>query len=148
MSKLNLDRVKGHYVESIKADKEYGNGALVGKGLLLDGEIRMYEAVEATEDNHFLVSTPEIDFTAKPNGSSSIDFVNDAGSVMRVHQLEVGDTFTVEQSLHAAGLKTGASLTVTGGQFVDGAGAGSYVLEYATTIGADRRPAYSIRKVK
>ena len=39
MAKLNLDRVKGHYVETIKADKEYENGSLVGKGLLEDGEI-------------------------------------------------------------------------------------------------------------
>lgn len=146
MSKLNLDRVKGHYVESIVADKEYGNGSLVGKGLLVEGEIRLYNAVEATAYNHLLVSTPEIDFSAKATGSSSIDFVNAKGSVMRAHQLEVGDTFTVEQSLHAAGLVAGDALTVTAGKFAKGEGA--FVVEYVTTIGADRRPAYSIRKVK
>ncbi|WP_415408908.1 hypothetical protein [Staphylococcus agnetis] len=143
MAKLNLDRVLGHYVESIKADKEYQNGALVGKGDLVDGEDRLYEAKEATAENHYLVSTPDVDFT---NASKSIDHANPNGSIMRVHQLEKGDTFTVEQALHAVGLEAKAQLTVEGGQFA--AGAGDYVLEAVTTIGADRRPAYRIRKVK
>lgn len=146
MAKLNLDRVKGHYVEAIKADKEYENGSLVGKGLLEDGEIRLYKAAEATAENCFLVSTPELDLAAKANGHGSIDFVNPKGSIMRAHQLEVGDTFTVEQKLHGTGFVAGDALTVTGGKFAKGEGA--FVVEYVTTIGADRRPAYSIRKVK
>lgn len=144
MAKLNLDRVLGHYVESIKADKEYPNGALVGKGLLVEGENRLYNAVEATPENHFLVSTPEVDFT---NHSHSIDKVNVKGEAMRAHQLEVGDTFTVEQELHAAGLVAGDKVGVLAGQFAKDE-TGAYVVEYVTTIGADRRPAYSIRKVK
>lgn len=148
MAKLNLDRVLGHYTESIKADKEYENGALVGKGLLVEGEDRLYEAVEATADNHFLVSTPEIDFTASSTiGKSSIDYKNSKGEHMRAHQLEKGDTVTVEQKLHAAGLAAGDKVGVAGGQFAKDE-AGDYVVEVVKTIGADRRPAYRIRKVK
>ncbi|MDS3884636.1 hypothetical protein [Staphylococcus hominis] len=65
---------------------------------------------------------------------------------MRAHQLEVGDTFTVEQKLHGEGFVAGDALTVTAGKFAKGEGA--FVVEYVSTIGADRRPAYSIRKVK
>lgn len=143
MAKLELSRVLGHYTESIKADKEYPNGSLVGKGALVEGEDRLYNAVEAVEGNVLVVSTPEVDFT---NSSKSWDYVNPVGKAMRAHQLEIGDTITVEQSLHTSGLTAGAELTVTGGKFA--AGAGSFVLDRVTTLGIDRRPAYQIRKVK
>jgi len=143
MAKLELSRVLGHYVESIKADKEYENGALVGKGKLVEGEDRLYNAVEATADNYFLVTTPEVHFE---NSSKSWDFTNKSGSIMRVHQLEPGDTFTVEQAVHNSGLNAGDELTVTGGKFAKGTG--DFVLDKVTTLGIDRRPAYQIRKVK
>lgn len=143
MAKINLDRVLGHYVESIKADKEYENGSLVGKGNLVEGEDRLYEAAEATVDNCFLVTTSENHFE---NNSKSIDYTNKKGSVLRAHQLEVGDTFTVEQKLHTASLQANDKLTVEGGKFAKGEG--NFVLDVVTTVGADRRPAYRIRKVK
>lgn len=144
MAKLNLDRVLGHYTESIKADKEYENGALVGKGLLIEGEDRLYNGVEATAENHLLVSEPEIDFTTN---SHSIDQINPKGAVIRAHQLEKGDTVTVEQKLHEAGLAAGDKVGVVGGKFAKDE-AGAYVVEVVKTIGADRRPAYRLRKVK
>lgn len=143
MGKLVLNRVLGHYVESVKADKEYENGQLVGIGKLVEGEDRLYNAAEATADNHYLVSTPEVDLEKFTN---SWDYKNAKDSVMRAHQLEKGDTFTVEQKLHTEGLSAGDALTVTGGKFA--AGEGAYVLDRVTTVGADRRPAYQIRKVK
>lgn len=143
MAKVNLDRVLGLYVESILADKEYENGALVGKGKLVEGEDRLYTAVEATADNCFLVTTPEVQFE---NASKSIDFINPKGKAMRAHQLEIGDTFTVEQAVHNSGLNAGDALTVTAGKFAKGEG--NFVLDKVTTLGIDRRPAYQIRKVK
>ena len=143
MAKLELSRVLGHYVESIKADKETENGALVGKGKLVEGEDRLYEAVEATADNCFLVSTPEVHFE---NSSKSWDYTNKKGEIMRAHQLEIGDTVTVEQAVHNSGLVAGDALTVTGGKFAKGEG--NFVLDKVTTLGIDRRPAYQIRKVK
>jgi len=143
MAKLELSRVLGHYVESIKADKVYENGALVGKGKLVEGEDRLYEATEATADNYFLVTTPEVHFE---NASKSWDYTNKAGDVMRAHQLEVGDTVTVEQAVHNSGLEAGDALTVTAGKFA--AGEGDFILDRVVTLGIDRRPAYQIRKVK
>ncbi|HEC2240669.1 TPA: hypothetical protein R1960_000802 [Staphylococcus delphini] len=145
MAKINLDRVLGHYVESVLADKDYENGALVGLGDLVEGEDRLYNAVTATEDNYFLVTTPEVD-PSKKASSDSLDFVNKKGKVMRVHRLEVGDTVTVEQKLHADSLQAKDTLTVQDGKFAKGEGA--LKLEAVTTIGADRRPAYRIRRVK
>lgn len=144
MAKLNLDRVKGHYVESIVADKEYENGSFIGKGKLVDGEDRLYEAKAPDKDNHFLVSTPELDET---KNTASIDFVNAKGSVLRAHQLEVGDTVTVEQKLHTEGLTEGKVLDIVDGKLTEAAD-GAYNLERVTTIGADRRPAYRVRKIK
>lgn len=143
MAKLELSRVLGHYVESIKADKVTENGALVGKGKLVEGEDRLYEAVEATADNCFLVSTPEVHFE---NSSKSWDYTNKKGEVMRAHQLEIGDTVTVEQAVHNTGLNAGDALTVTGGKFAKGEG--NFVLDRVVTLGIDRRPAYQIRKIK
>lgn len=143
MAKLELSRVLGHYVESIKADKEYENGAFVGKGKLVEGEDRLYEAVEATADNYFLVSTPEVHIE---NSSKSWDYTNKAGEVMRAHQLEKGDTFTVEQAVHNTGLEAGAALTITAGKLATGEG--DFVLDKVTVLGIDRRPAYQVRKVK
>ncbi|MGS4115257.1 hypothetical protein ACEUU2_04500 [Staphylococcus pseudintermedius] len=145
MAKINLDRVLGHYVESVLADKDYENGALVGLGDLVEGEDRLYNAVTATEDNYFLVTTPEVD-PSKKASSDSLDFVNKQGKVMRVHRLEAGDTVTVEQKLHTDSLQAKDKLTIQDGKFAQGEG--SFKLEAVTTIGADRRPAYRIRKVK
>lgn len=143
MAKIELNRVLGLYVEAVKADKDYENGQLVGIKKLVEGEDRLYEPQEATADNHYLITTPEVDPT---NTSRSLDFVNKKGVAMRVHQLEVGDTVTVEQKLHNTGFKAGDALTVTAGKFAKGEG--GYRLEKTRTIGADRRPAYQIRRVK
>ncbi|PCF50166.1 hypothetical protein [Staphylococcus delphini] len=145
MAKINLDRVLGHYVESVLADKDYENGALVGLGDLVEGEDRLYNAVTATADNYFLVTEPEVDPTKKAS-SDSLDFVIKKGKVMRVHRLEVGATVTVEQKLHADSLQAKDTLTIQDGKFVKGEG--DFKLELVTVIGADRRPAYRIRRVK
>ena len=65
---------------------------------------------------------------------------------MRAHQLEVGDTFTVEQTIHNTGLKAGATATITAGKLATGEG--DFIIDRVTTIGIDRRPAYQVRKVK
>lgn len=142
MGKINLDNVRGITVPTVLADKEYENGLVVGLGDLVEGEHNMYKAVAGANDNAYLITTPEVDRTSK---SSSIDHTNKKGSHMRVHQLEKGDIFTVEASLHGATATVGQKVDVSGNQFVDASGDGFAVVIEAGTIGADQREAISLR---
>lgn len=143
MAKINLDNVRGVKTFSVLADKEYENGALVGLGDLVEGEPNLYNVVEATADNAYLITTPEVH---RDSNSSSIDWTNEEGSIMRVHQLEKGDIFTVEKAVHASGLAAGTQAGVTGNQFTAAGedGAFAVVIEEGT-IGGDAREAISLR---
>lgn len=144
MAKLELTAVFNSRVESIKADKEYENGSLVGAGNLVEGEGRLRQAAPATNDNHYLVSTVELNFG---DDIKSYDYTNKAGSNMRAHQLEKGDTVTVEQKLHEAGLVAGDIVGVKDGKFAKDE-AGAYKVDLVRTIGIKRAPAYQIIKIK
>lgn len=143
MAKINLDNVGGGKTFTVLADKAYENGLVVGIGNLVENEFHMYEAVDATAKNFALITTPEVDRTSK---SSGIDFTNEEGSHMRVHLLGHGDIVTVEDSIHGATVEAGQKLGVSGNQFVDASDADAVaeVIE-VTQIGADARPAISIR---
>lgn len=127
MAKINLDNVRGVKTFSVLADKEYENGAIIGLGDLVEGEVNLYEAAAHAEgEAMYLVSTPEVD---RSNKSSSIDHTNEEGDIMRVHLLETGDIFTIEQVVADAN-------TTAAGQLVE--------IE-KSTIGADAREAVSFR---
>lgn len=145
MAKINLDNVRGITVPTALADKEYENGLVIGLGSIVEGEHNMYKAVAAAEGNVYLITTPEIDRTSK---SASIDHTNKKGSHMRVHQLEKGDIFTVESSIHGVTRTVGQKVSVSGNQFVD-VSEGAAVAEVieAGTIGGDKREAISLRMI-
>ena len=142
MGKINLDNVRGITVPTALADAEYENGLVVGLGDIVEGEHNMYHAIAGSNDNAYLITTPEVDRTSN---SSSIDHTNQADSHMRVHQLEKGDMFTVEAGLHGATAEVGQKVDVSGNQFVDASGDGFAVIIEAGTIGADQRDAISLR---
>lgn len=139
MAKINLDNVRGKTF-TVLADKEVENGMVVGLGGLVAEEYNMYQQADASDTNAYLVTTPEIDRASK---SSSIDHTNKEGSHMRVHQLEKGDIFTVEKSLHAAG-EAGSNVGISAdGKFTDGGDFATVIEE--TKIGADQREAIALR---
>lgn len=142
MAKINLDNVRGVKTFSVLADKEYENGAVIGLGDLVEGEYNLYEAAEASEDNLYLVTTPEVHRDSKSN---SLDFTNKKGSHMRVHQLEKGDIFTVETKLHSVTATAGQKLTVSGNTFTDATDGGVAVVLEPNKIGGDQKDAVSIR---
>ena len=141
MAKINLDNVRGVKTFSVLADKEYENGAIVGLGDLVEGEYNLYQAVPATDDNLYLITTPEVH---RDSNSSSIDFVNKEGSHMRVHQLEKGDIFTVETKVQPVTAEAGQKLSAEGNAFADAADGVAVVLE-PNKLGGDQRDAVSIR---
>lgn len=142
MAKINLDNVRGVKTFSVLADKEYENGAIVGLGDLVDGEYNLYKAVPATDDNLYLITTPEVHRDSK---SDSLDFVNKTGSHMRVHQLEKGDVFTVETAVHGVTATAGQKLSASGNAFADTASEEVAVVLEPNKLGGDQRDAVSIR---
>ena len=126
MAKINLDNLQSKTF-SVKADKEYENGAIIGLGDLVENEVNLYEAAEhVAGETMYLVTTPEIDRTSN---SSSIDKTNKADEIMRVHMLESGGIFTIEKAV--ADNNTSA--------------ADQLVKIEDTVIGADARPAVAFR---
>lgn len=142
MAKINLDNVRGVKTFSVLADKEYENGAIIGLGDLVEGEYNLYKATPATDDNLYLITTPEVH---RDSNSSSIDFVNKEGSHMRVHQLEKGDVFTVETAVQPVTAKAGQQLSASGNAFADAADGGVAVVLEPNKLGGDQRDAVSIR---
>lgn len=142
MAKINLDNVRGVKTFSVLADKEYENGAIVGLGDLVDGEYNLYKAVPATDDNLYLITTPEVHRDSK---SDSLDFVNKTGSHMRVHQLEKGDVFTVETAVHGVTATAGQKLSASGNAFADAVSEEVAVVLEPNKLGGDQRDAVSIR---
>lgn len=142
MAKINLDNVRGVKTFSVLADKEYENGAIIGLGDLVEGEYNLYQAVPATDDNLYLITTPEVH---RDSNSSSIDFVNKEGSHMRVHQLEKGDIFTVETKVQPVTAEAGQKLSAEGNAFADAADGGVAVVLEPNKLGGDQRDAVSIR---
>lgn len=146
MAKINLDNVRGITTNTVLADKVYENGAVLTVGGLIDGEYNMFAAKDVAGDKVYLVTTPEIDRTSN---SDSIDHTNEKGSHMRVHQLERGDIFTVEQAVHGSvTAQKGQLIKGEGNAFVDATDVDAFaeVLE-VETIGSDQRPAIAIRVV-
>lgn len=142
MAKINLDNVRGVKTFSVLADKEYENGAIIGLGDLVEGEYNLYQAVPATDDNLYLITTPEVH---RDSNSSSIDFVNKEGSHMRVHQLEKGDIFTVETAVQPVTAEAGQKLSASGNAFADASDGGVAVVLEPNKLGGDQRDAVSIR---
>ena len=142
MAKINLDNVRGVKTFSVLADKEYENGAIVGLGDLVDGEYNLYKAVPATDDNLYLITTPEVHRDSK---SDSLDFVNKTGSHMRVHQLEKGDVFTVETAVQPVTATAGQKLSASGNAFADAVSEEVAVVLEPNKLGGDQRDAVSIR---
>lgn len=142
MAKINLDNVRGVKTFSVLADKEYENGAIIGLGDLVEGEYNLYQAVPATDDNLYLITTPEVH---RDSNSSSIDFVNKEGSHMRVHQLEKGDIFTVETAVQPVTVEAGQKLSAEGNAFKDATDGGVAVVLEPNKLGGDQRDAVSIR---
>lgn len=142
MAKINLDNVRGVKTFSVLADKEYENGAIVGLGDLEEGEYNLYKAVPATDDNLYLITTPEVHRDSK---SDSLDFVNKKGSHMRVHQLEKGDVFTVETAVQPVTTTAGQKLSASGNAFADAVDGGVAVVLEPNKLGGDQREAVSIR---
>lgn len=74
---------------SLQADKDIENGAIVGKGDLVEGEMSVYTALDDYSDGIYLVANPAWSYdTSRMVNQNEENFINKAGIAFRVYRLE------------------------------------------------------------
>lgn len=100
------------------------NGNIVALSGLVSGEREIFKAVTPTtsnvRDEVFLVATPEVMYDERKHNLN--EFINEAGKVIRLIALHVGDIFSVTaDALDAAGTKlVGDYATIAAGTKLKG----------------------------
>ncbi len=83
-------------IKSVRADKDYENGALVSVDELEEGAREVHTCSDATTGKGMIgvICTPEVEYDER--GYHGLDtFVNKKGEVMRVGILQEGDIFSI-----------------------------------------------------
>ena len=74
---------------SLQSESDVENGAIVGKGDLVDGETSVYEAEAAYTDGMYLVANPAWSYdTSSVLNQNEENFINKAGIAFRAYRLE------------------------------------------------------------
>jgi hypothetical protein len=153
---VNLDKVHAAYngnLESVVHTADLDNGSVIFLGEQATGErevinVKVPATATITTDAVVLVHSPEITYLA---GMDMRNFYNKAGEFARAYHLEEGDIFTLD-----ATMITGAPAV---GSFVAPADSATKLvasvalpttrfigeITEATTVGAYRAPAFTIR---
>ena len=80
---------------SMQKDTDIENGAIVGKGDLIEGETSIYEAIDDYTDGMYLVANPAWNYEVyKATDRNEENYINKAGIAFRTYRLEpfaVGD---------------------------------------------------------
>lgn len=81
---------------SLQATKDIENGAIVGKGELIDGETSVYNALDDYSADMYLVSNPAwIYETYKTTDMNEENYINKAGVAFRVYKLQKDMKFKI-----------------------------------------------------
>lgn len=81
---------------SFQSDKDIQNGAIVGKGDLVDGEDSIYNATDDYSNGMYLVANPAWNYdTSRKENQNEENFINKAGVPFRVYELKKDRKFTV-----------------------------------------------------
>lgn len=74
---------------SLQADKDIENGAIVGKGDLIEGETSIYKAEDDYTDGVYLVANPAWNYEVyKATDRNEENYINKAGVSFRAYRLE------------------------------------------------------------
>ena len=74
---------------SLQSESDVENGAIVGKGDLVEGETSVYEAETDYSDGMYLVLNPAWDYdTSRMVNQNEENFINKAGVAFRTYRLE------------------------------------------------------------
>ena len=81
---------------SLQSDKDIENGAIVGKGDIVEGETTVYEAEDDYSDGMFLVANPAWNYEVyKATDKNEENYINKAGVAFRTYRLEKDMKFKV-----------------------------------------------------
>lgn len=81
---------------SLQSTSDIQNGAIVGKGVLVDGEDSIYTALDDYTGGMFLVANPAWDYdTSRAENQNEENFINKAGIPFRVYELKKERKFKV-----------------------------------------------------
>lgn len=87
------------------------NGTIVDIGDLITGEREVHKVTAVTSSSKYvgIVSTPELEYDER--GYHGVDtFINEAGAIIRVDVLHVGDIFTLGNVSATTDIAAGANL--------------------------------------
>jgi len=124
--------VDGSKLRSAKKAANIENGMIVKLGALVSGEKDLYTAedIAANTDIVYLVDGVAVVYSQETTQGLD-DYINVAGTAFRVRKAEVGDRFSVSESVVTAL----ASAPVLG-NFVETPATGTKLLEKATSLSA------------
>lgn len=71
------------------------NGAIVGKGDLVDGEMSVYKAIADVKDGMYLVANPAWSYDESATAQNEENFVNVKGVPFRVYELKKDKKFKI-----------------------------------------------------
>lgn len=93
---------------SFQSDKDIQNGAIVGKGDLVDGKDSIYTATDDYSNGMYLVANPAWDYdTSRKENQNEENFINKAGVPFKVYELKKDRKFTVGNLPAAVTLEKG-----------------------------------------
>ena len=128
--------VDGSKLRSAKKAANIENGMIVKLGTLVSGEKNLYTAedIAANTDIVYLVDGVAVVYSEETTKGLD-DYVNIAGKAFRVRKPEVGDIFSISESVVTAIAGSGAGPAVVG-NFVETPATGTKLSEKATSLTA------------
>lgn len=148
MTKANLDKLQAKSngnIESVVAEVELKNGALVALGAAIGAERELVAAVAPDAAKELLlVVAPEV---KADESLDQFDYTTPAGKAVRAYHLTEGDKFQVERSLFAAAPSVGDVVTGAAnfGYEANTDARTTFEVERLTTFGFDKRPMALLR---
>ena len=104
---------------SLQSESDVENGAIVGKGDLVEGETSVYEAEAAYTDGMYLVANPAWSYdTSSVLNQNEENFINKAGVAFRAYRLEKDMKYKVYNVDAAAPFAVGDGLKFESGKYV------------------------------
>ena len=104
---------------SLQSESDVENGAIVGKGVLVDGETSVYEAETDYADGMYLVANPAWSYdTSSVLNQNEENFINKAGIAFRAYRLEKDMKYKVYNIDAATPFNVGDGLKFEGGKYV------------------------------
>ncbi len=108
---------------SFQSDKDIQNGAIVGKGELIEGEDSIYAATDDYSGGMYLVANPAWDYeTSRKENQNEENFINKAGIPFRVYELKKDRKYTVGNLPSSVTLEKGDFVEFKDGTYAKASG--------------------------